>query len=73
MTERKIDANWLIGDVLKTYPEAMPVFKKHFGEGCFTCPGANLETIAFGSTMHGLDVDAIISEINECIAGAKVE
>ena len=33
MTERKIDANWLIGDVLKTYPEAMPVFKKHFGEG----------------------------------------
>lgn len=73
MAEEKIDANWLIGDVLDKYPEATPAFKKHFGEGCFTCPGAKLETIAFGSTMHGLDVDLIVNEINECIAAAATK
>ena len=71
MTEEKIDANWLIGDILEKYPETIPVFKQHFGEGCFTCPGAKLETIAFGSTMHGLDVNAIVKEINKCIDGVK--
>ncbi len=72
MAEAKIDANWLIGDLLEKYPEAVPVFKKHFGEGCFTCPGAKLETVAFGATMHSLDTDTIVNEINEAIAGAKV-
>ncbi len=73
MTEKTIDANWLIGDLLEKYPEAIPVFKEHFGEGCFTCPGAKLETIAFGSTMHGLDVDLIVGQINDCIAAGKEE
>ena len=69
--EKTIDANWLIGDLLEKYPEAIPVFKEHFGEGCFTCPGAKLETIAFGSTMHGLDVDLIVGLINDSIATGK--
>jgi hybrid cluster-associated redox disulfide protein len=73
MTEKKIDANWLIGDVLKDFPETLPVFRKYFGEGCFTCPGARLETIAFGATMHGLDVDTIVRELNECLTATKVE
>ncbi len=71
MTEERIDVNRLIGDILENYPETIPVFKRHFGEGCLTRPGAKLETIAFGSTMHGLDVNAIVKEINECIDGVK--
>ncbi|GAB4330776.1 MAG: DUF1858 domain-containing protein [Candidatus Abyssubacteria bacterium] len=71
MSQKMIDANWLMGDVLEKYPETVSVFKKYFGEGCFTCPGARLETIAFGSLMHGLDADAVIKEMNEQIAEAK--
>ena len=71
MTEKTIDANWLIGDVLEKHPEAIPVFKEHFGEGCFTCPGAKLETIAFGSTMHGLDVNLFVGLLNDSIAAEK--
>ncbi len=66
-----IDANCLVGDVLEKYPETVPVFKEHFGGGCFTCPGAKLETIAFGSTMHGLDVDFIVGLLNDSIAAGK--
>jgi hybrid cluster-associated redox disulfide protein len=72
-SEKTIDANWLIGALLEKHPEAIPVFIEHFGEGCFTCPGAKLETIAFGSTMHGLDVDFIVGRINDCIAAGKDE
>jgi hybrid cluster-associated redox disulfide protein len=71
MANKKIDTNWLIGDVLEKHPETLTVFKKYFGEGCFTCPGARLETIAFGSLMHGLDADAVVNEMNEQIAEAK--
>ncbi|UCD57503.1 MAG: DUF1858 domain-containing protein [Candidatus Hydrogenedentota bacterium] len=71
MAEKKIDANHLIGDVLRDFPETEAVFKKHFGNGCFTCPGARLESIAFGATMHGLDTDAIVRELNKCLAPSK--
>jgi hybrid cluster-associated redox disulfide protein len=71
MTERKIDADWLIGDVLESYTAAAAVFKKHFGEGCLTCPGARNETVAFGASMHGTDADLVVKEINECIAAEE--
>jgi hybrid cluster-associated redox disulfide protein len=68
MTENKtITVDHLIGDVIRDYPQTLPVFKRHFGEGCFTCPGARLETIAFGALMHGLDANAIVNEMNECL------
>ena len=67
MADQKIDANWLMGDLLESYPAAAAVLKKHFGEGCLTCPGARTETVAFGASMHGADADVIVKEINECI------
>jgi len=73
MPEGKINADWLIGDILDSYPETAPVFRERFGEGCFTCPGARIETLAFGSTMHGLDVDIIVGELNERIETANIE
>jgi len=30
MNEEKIDANWLIRDILENYPETIPVFERHF-------------------------------------------
>ncbi len=72
MNDKRIDADWLIGDVLKEYPETMEVFQKHFGESCLTYPGAQLESIAFGALMHGLDQDKILEELNGCINAARV-
>lgn len=63
----QITKDTLIGDVIKSCPEAKAVIEKHFGNGCFTCPGINVESITFGSTMHNLDPQAIVDEINEVI------
>jgi hybrid cluster-associated redox disulfide protein len=65
--ETKIDVtkDSIIGDVIKAVPEAKKVIEKYFGTGCFTCPGINMETIAFGATMHNMDPEKIVEEIRK--------
>jgi hypothetical protein len=60
----KVSKDTVIGDVVKRSPEAKKVIEKYFGNGCFTCPGINMESIAFGSTMHNVDPIKIVNEIN---------
>jgi hypothetical protein len=31
--------------------------------GCFTCPGMNMESIGFGGMMHGMDPELILREL----------
>ncbi len=54
----------VIGEVIKMSPGAKAVIQKHFGNGCFTCPGINMESLSFGSMMHNLDPNVIVDEIN---------
>ncbi len=68
MTESKISKDMSIGDVLENYPSTEEVFLKFFGQGCFTCPGAKMEDIAFGATMHGMDADVVVEELNKVIS-----
>jgi len=65
----KVDKNTIIGDVIKINPEVRKVIERHFGNGCFTCPGINMESIGFGSMMHNLDPQVIVDEINAVLAG----
>jgi hybrid cluster-associated redox disulfide protein len=65
MTEKKIvTKDSIIGEVIREVPGARKVIEKYFGNGCFTCPGINMESIAFGSMMHNLDPGKIVDEIN---------
>jgi len=54
-----------IGEVISKHPGAEKVIEKYFGSGCFTCPGINMESIAFGAMMHGADPELIVKELNE--------
>jgi hybrid cluster-associated redox disulfide protein len=62
--KKKITKDSIIGDVIKQSPAAKAVIQKYFGNGCFTCPGINMESISFGSMMHNLDPNKIVDEIN---------
>ncbi len=64
-TKKKITKDSVIGEVIKMSPGAKAVIEKHFGNGCFTCPGINVESISFGSMMHNLAPETIIKEIND--------
>lgn len=63
--QKKFTKDSLIGDVINSSPAAMKVIEKHFGNGCFTCPGVKMESISFGAMMHNMDPDKIVKELNE--------
>ena len=64
-TTARFNKDMNIGEVISTHPGAEKVIEKYFGGGCFTCPGIKMESIAFGAMMHGIDLEAIIKELNE--------
>ncbi len=64
-TKIAVTRDSVIGDVIKAVPGAEKVIEKYFGTGCFTCPGINMESIAFGATMHNMDPEKIVDEIKK--------
>ena len=64
-TKIEVTKESFIGDVIKNVPGAEDVIRKYFGNGCFTCPGINVESIAFGSTMHNVDPEKVIADIKK--------
>ena len=64
--ELTITADMTIGEVLKKYPESLKVFLSH-GLMCVGCAVARFENIEQGATAHGIDVDALIRDLNEVV------
>jgi len=52
--------------LLEAYPEARDVLAA-LGMGCLDCLGASLETLATGTRMHGLEVEAVLAALNRAI------
>lgn len=63
-----IKKEMLIGDVIRTYPEAADVLL-HFGMHCIGCMAARGESIADACVVHGLDVDELVEALNAAIDG----
>lgn len=66
----KCNGDVMIGKLLEIYPETKKVFAKHYGESCFTCPGQAYETVDQTASMHSMDVNIILNDINEEIEKA---
>ena len=57
----------MVGSLIKIHPEVKAVFEKHYGEGCFSCPGQVFETVEQTAQMHNIDPELILKEINAVI------
>jgi len=68
--EQVITAEMKIGDVLKQYPDSLKVFLSH-GLMCVGCAVARFENIGQGATAHGIDIDALIKDLNEAVSAAE--
>lgn len=62
----KITKDTGIIDAVQQYPEIIEVFQ-NYGLGCIGCMAAHFETIGQGAAAHGLDIDALIEDINNKI------
>jgi hybrid cluster-associated redox disulfide protein len=64
MAEVLITKEMPIGDVVRSHPETVPVFMQH-GLHCIGCAVAAFESIEEGAVAHGIDVDALMRDLNE--------
>jgi hybrid cluster-associated redox disulfide protein len=62
-----ITKNMSIHEVVRKHPETIHVFEK-FGLGCLGCEAALFENIKQGAEIHGIDVEALIKNLNVVIA-----
>lgn len=67
-----ITKNMSIGEVVKKYPQTVPVFFEH-RLGCLGCAAAYFENIEQGAKAHGIDIDALIADLNKALAPAAVK
>ncbi len=57
----------ILGDILAVYPETVKVFKKYYGEGCFSCPGQATESIKQSAMMHNVNEKQILVDLNRAV------
>ncbi|HJB57474.1 MAG TPA: DUF1858 domain-containing protein [Candidatus Flavonifractor intestinipullorum] len=63
----QITRDTIIGDILDIAPETAPLFMS-IGMHCLGCPASRGETVAEACMVHGVDVDALLGELNNTIA-----
>ena len=54
----------ILGDILSVYPETERIFKRYYGEGCFSCPGQATESVKQSAMMHNVSEERILSDLN---------
>jgi hybrid cluster-associated redox disulfide protein len=64
--QEAITAEMRIGDVVKKYPQTVRVFLSH-GLMCVGCAVARFENIRQGAEAHGINVDALIKDLNKVV------
>ena len=62
----QITKDTIIGDVLDIAPETAPVFMS-IGMHCLSCPASRGETVEEACMVHGVDVNALLEEINKLV------
>jgi len=72
-TLNRANKDSIIGNVIRDIPGAEEIIKKYFGDGCFTCPGMDVEELSFGAMMHNVDPDQLVNEINAAAEAKEKE
>lgn len=62
----KISKEMTIGELVRSYPNAVPVLFS-FGMGCVGCPSSQAETIEEAAMVHGMDLDQLMTALNEAV------
>jgi iron-sulfur cluster repair protein YtfE (RIC family) len=69
--EPPIRSDYIIGDVIASFPATEEVFRRYYGAGCFDCPGQSMESVSMSASLHNLDEAEILEALNEAISAGK--
>jgi hybrid cluster-associated redox disulfide protein len=56
-----------IGTIVQNHPQTVRVFLNH-GLMCVGCAAARFESLEQGALAHGIDVDALLKDLNAVVA-----
>ena len=59
----KITTDTIIGDILDIAPQTAPIFLS-IGMHCLGCPSSRGETVEQACMVHGVDVNALLEQLN---------
>ncbi len=65
-----ITKDMTIEEVVTRYPETMMVFTRH-GLHCVGCHVSAFENIEEGAQAHGINVDALVADLNKVASSKK--
>lgn len=65
-----ITKDMTIEEVVSQYPETMLVFMRH-GLHCVGCHVSAYESIEEGAMVHGINVDALVADLNKVVGARK--
>ncbi len=55
-----------IVDVVQQYPQTVQIFR-NYGMGCLGCAAARFENIEQGAAAHGIDIAALVADLNKAV------
>ncbi len=61
--EDKITKDMTFFEVMRNHPESVQVLQKYH-LGCVGCMGAQNESLEQGANAHGIDVEALVKDLN---------
>ncbi|NLV74187.1 MAG: DUF1858 domain-containing protein [Chloroflexi bacterium] len=67
-----ITKDMTIGEIVSTYPATVKTFFAH-GLMCVGCAAARFENLEQGAMAHGIDVEALLKDLNQVVANAATE
>lgn len=63
----QINEKMSILEVVQKYPQTVDVFR-NYGMGCLGCSAARFENIEQGASAHGINIQALIADLNKVVA-----
>ena len=57
-------------EAVQEHPQIIEIFQAVTALAASACMAAHFETIGQGAGAHGIDVDALIADLNDCIAAS---
>ncbi|OGU05707.1 MAG: disulfide oxidoreductase [Geobacteraceae bacterium GWC2_58_44] len=66
-----ITKDMTITEILTRYPETLPVFER-YGLDCYDCQIAEFEQLEHGASVHKVDIDILLIELNRNIKSCRL-
>jgi len=63
----KVTKDMTFFELMKAYPDSVAVLQK-YRLGCVGCMGAQNESLEQGANAHGIDVNALVKDLNDTLA-----